>query len=334
MDNQSSESENHAIGLAPFHHLAQWRAEWDGRDRNSDFEPFFTPFSSSLLADQPGRIFHQPAYDDDPEGFIPGSVRVLSATVAGDTTRALHILVLDEEDVGIFRFAPFSDFSTPATDKELLISQDSQEAGFPCVIQAWNARDCPRDLLARSWFSRRVSEDVVRRTRILDRDLPLPQYAGMLVGTPVDEPGDSRHEYIAVETNRLDYLARLVLDSGKACADVIAFPDSSALIPVLAASAHPEERELDYHVWENPKSGARLHVSELIGHPGGYALRVEGDTASLFEGAAVLDGAGRRLGWIENGALGDDSHPLRFAGRSMRVVAADGSPLILARRPG
>ena len=332
MDNQSPHPENHASRPTPLRHLAQWHAEWQGCETLAPQSARTTQLSLSGDSDQREQAFAFPAYDDEPEGFTPGSVRILSASITEDTMRPIHILILDEEDQGSCRFAPFSDFSAPATDGELLVAEDPEQAGFPCVIQVWNARDCPRDLLARSWFSHRVAEDVVRRARIVDRDLPLPENASALIGAALDKPQDPRHGYIATETERLEPLTRRALDFQKPPAEVIAFPEASVAIPALAAAPHPEERMLDYHVWTHPRSGVVLHISELVGHPGGYTLRVEGDSASLFEGASVMDGAGRRLGRIIDGALGDSAHPLRFAGRSMRVTSADGTPLILARR--
>jgi hypothetical protein len=331
MDNPSHSSKPQASGLATTQHLERWRAEWQasqtaGENQNYPAPPIPRP------TDDSGQVFNPADYDGDPNGFIPGVVRVLSASITGDAVRPIYVLVLENQGEGEIRIAPFSDFHAPATDREMLVSADPEAEGFPCVLQIWNSMDCPRGLLGRSWFSRQVPDEVVRNARILDRDLPLPPESAMLAGAPLLDTQDPRHDYIAQETRRLEHFSRLALEFYSPTADVILFPDRANSFPALAAAGSPEERELDYHVWEHPPSGATLHLSELVGRVGGYTLRVEGDTSGDFEGATVMDGSGRSLGRIEGGTLGGSANPLRFLGRRMRVFSAEGTPLSLVRR--
>jgi hypothetical protein len=284
-------------------------------------------------------LFPPPAYDSDPAGFDPGSIRLLSYSVTGESGRPTYVLLLGEWDAGWSWFMPFSTFTAPATDWELQSDLDPEPLQ---VLQVWNARSCPNEILERSWFVTRVEPSLVGEARSLygrmvngDGNVPL----GLVgrIGTRVLDPSDPRMDYLKAEAARLDYLTGLSMqheeeEIGREPANVVPFVvrlPQRKIPMVLAAAGESPDRELAFHTWEIEGTSVRLHLMELLGRPDSYTLRVEGDSAGILEEARIFDGDNAQQGIILMGSAGTKDAPLRFAQGGLLIKIADGQSVRL-----
>lgn len=84
-----------------------------------------------------------------------GEVRVLAGT-----ERLTYVLVARKWDAVSWLVVPFSDYSVPATEDELLMKVDGGLGTQ--VAQLWNARSLTTVTLSKSWLVETLAEDVVQ----------------------------------------------------------------------------------------------------------------------------------------------------------------------------
>lgn len=84
-----------------------------------------------------------------------GEVRVLSGT-----ERLTYVLVARKWDAASWLVVPFSDYSAPATEDELLMKVDGGLGTQ--VAQLWNARSLTTATLSKSWLVETLATDVVQ----------------------------------------------------------------------------------------------------------------------------------------------------------------------------
>lgn len=284
-------------------------------------------------------VFESAAYDLNPAGFNIGSVRLLSSTITDGNQRPVYVLVLGEWDAEWSWFAPFSNYSSPATDWELMTKLDPPPLQ---VLEVWNARSCPNDLLQRSWFVTQVDPAIVESAKALYRRMlgNGKESLGDLVekvGTKIFDSNDPRLEYIKSETQLLDYLTALAIQHDEAESEdepvnvipfVVSIPQEEASMS-LAAAGDTSDRKLAFHSWKVEGTEVLLHLVELLGVPNGFTLRVEGDSSGMLEGAIVFDEEASKLGLIEEGCAGSKDVPLRFPTNSLRIELSDGQSVRL-----
>lgn len=312
-----------------------WCREWqiDQLFAEEDHETIQGP---PELAEEPGQnpLFPAPAYDSATSGFQPGAIRLLSSSVTGDIGRPTYVLMLGQWDAGWSWFAPFSAYSAPATDWEL---QSALEPVPLQVLQVWNARSCPDEILSRSWYVTTCGANLVEVARALyarmvSRGENLPLDLAGRVGTRVLDPCDARMKYLQAESARLDYLTGLALkheeiesveEPDNLVPFVASFPAKEIRL-VLAAATESADRELAYYVWRVLGTAIQVHLMELLEVTGAYTLRIDGDADGLLEGAKVFDGPTVILAEIHAGQAGSMHHPLRINTQTLGIQLADG----------
>jgi hypothetical protein len=319
-------------------HHVNWCREWqiDQLFAAEDDEPGDEPVISAAEIDRkPGRnpLFSIPAYDSDPAGFEPGSIRLLSYSVTGESGRPTYVLLLGEWHAGWSWFMPFSTYTAPATDWELLSELDPEPLQ---VLQVWNARSCPDEILERSWLVTHVGASLVNEAQSLYGRMVTGDGTASLgfvgrIGTRVLDPSDPRMEYLKAESARLDYLTGLALAHQEAdvmeLTNVVQFivpvPRKSGPL-VLAAATESPDRELAYYIWQVVGTSIQIHLMELLEVTGAYTLRIDGDADELLEGAKVFDGPTVVLAEIHAGQSGSKDNPLRINTQSLGIQLADG----------
>lgn len=331
------------------HHVS-WYREWEidqvFREADAEDEGVEANESVARLPDDSANLggnslFKVPAYDSEASGFDRGSVRLLSSSVTGNDGRPIYVLMMGEWEPAWSWFMPFSNYSAPATDWELLTNLDPRPLQ---VLEVWNARSCPDELLRRSWFVTRVDMSLVEAAkalygRMLGGGDKVLESLSARIGTKVFEPNDPRVEYLKTEMEMLNHLTSLALKHEEAevryeAENLVSFvarlPRREAPLALAAAGDSPD-RELAFHSWKVEGSDALVHLMELLGVQGGYYLRVEDDALGILEGASVFDGVESRQGLIQGDCAGSKEAPLRFSTESLRIELADGQSVRLVR---
>ena len=325
-------------------HHVNWCREWkiDELFATEDDDPDDEPvIAAPEIEGKPGRnpLFSAPAYDSDPAGFEPGSIRLLSYSVTGNSGRPTYILLLGEWDAGWSWFMPFSSYTAPATDWEL---QSALEPVPLQVLQIWNARSCPDEILSRSWYVTTCGANLLKAARafyarMVSRGEPLPLDLAGRVGTRVLDPSDIRMEYLQAESGRLDYLTGLALQHE----EIGSANEPDNLVPylvslpakeirlVLAAATESPDRELAYYIWQVVGTSIQIRLIELKEVTGAYTLTIDGDADELLEGAKVFDGPKVVHAEIHAGQSGTKDNPLRINPQSLEIQLADGQFLRL-----
>ncbi|MCP5538386.1 MAG: hypothetical protein H7A51_19400 [Akkermansiaceae bacterium] len=279
-------------------------------------------------------LFQAPAYDSDASGFDSGSVLLLSHTVTGNDIRPIYVLVIGEWDQDWSWFMPFSVYSAPATDWELLTHLEAQPLQ---VLQVWNARSCPNEILGKGWGVCRVDLSIVESAKILysrmigNGDSSMGDLSDK-IGTKIFDSDDPRLEYLKSEMQLLDHLTELAIqfDEAEASLQPVNVTPFVAIIPKveehlsLAAAGDTPDRKLAIHSWQVEGSAVVVHLVELLASPGAYTLRVENDSSGMFENATVHDGSGAKVGVIRNGLAGSKGTPLQFSTNSLSIQLSDG----------
>jgi hypothetical protein len=321
-------------------HHVNWCREWqiDQLFAEKDDETLVT-LTENVEGCGQNPLFAAPAYDSEPSGFQPGSIRLLSASVTADSGRPTYILLIGEWDNGWSWFMPFSTYTAPATDWELLSALEPVPLQ---VLQVWNARSCPDEILSRSWYVTACGTDLVKKAqalyaRMVSGGETLHLDLAARVGTRVFDSNDSRMEYLRTESARLDHLTEMALqhEAGESKAEpdnvipfIVALPPKQSKL-VLAAATESPDRELAFHLWHVVGTSIHIHLMELLEIPGGYTLRVDGDADELLEGAKIFDGPAVVLAEIHAGHAGAMSNPLRINTQSLAIQLVDGQFLRL-----
>jgi hypothetical protein len=304
-------------------HQVNWCREWQ----------IDQLFAENVEEPDPNSLFAAPAYDSEPSGFQSGSIRLLSASVTADSGRPTYILLIGKWDNGWSWFMPFSTYAAPATDWELLSALEPVPLQ---VLQVWNARSCPDEILSRSWYVTACGTDLVKKAQAL--------YARMVsggetlsldlagrVGTRIFDSSDSRMGYLRTESARLDHLTEMALQHEEAASqhepvNVVPFvahmPRRKEPLMLVAAGDSPD-RALAIYSWQVEGTDVLVHLVELLGVPDGFTLRVEGDSSDILEGAIVFDGEASKLGLIQEGCSGSKEAPLRFSTNGLKIELVD-----------
>lgn len=321
-------------------HHVNWCHEWqiDQLFAAKDDE---TSVTLTENLEEPGQnpLFAAPAYDSEPSGFQPGSIRLLSASVTGDSGRPTYILLLGEWDSKWSWFMPFSAYTAPATDWELLSALEPVPLQ---VLQVWNARSCPDEILSRSWYVTACGTDLVKKAqalyaRMVSGGETLSLDLAARVGTRIFDSSDSRMGYLRTESARLDHLTGMALQHDEAASqdEVPNIVPFVTLVPrrkeplMLAAAGDSPDRELAFHSWQIEGTDVLVHLVELLGVPDGFTLRVEGDSSDILEGAIVFDGEASKLAMIQEGCSGSKEAPLRFSTNGLKIELVDGQAVQL-----
>lgn len=151
-----------------------------------------------------------PAFDRDANAISAGEIRMLSSALVSAFPLPRFVLVLGEWVPDYPLIVPFSLMSGPATSKELRTDLDDEDLS---VLQIWNARSVPIDLLTESWSLGSAPDALVADASTLHRsarlglgDIPadlLPR-----IGTTILHPDDPRREYLAAEMSLFAPLQR------------------------------------------------------------------------------------------------------------------------------
>ena len=136
-------------------------------------------------------------YDDT---LAVGQIRLLTPSSVSNPDHLPYVAILERPDETHWLVAPFSRFTLPATQGELLTGDDFAPNS---VLQAWNAYTVSDLLLRRSWLSGNLNEQPLADARALHRhcadSTPLPETFRSLIGPTLDTLFDLRHTYLQEE---------------------------------------------------------------------------------------------------------------------------------------
>lgn len=124
--------------------------------------------------------------------LLPGQIRLLS-----QPDSLCYVLILRQWDQATYLVVPFSRFSLPATDEEILLSHTRTE--YLSVLQLWNARTLHPLFLRRSWLVDTLDEHELALARnalayVLTGEGDCDQFM-MRMGLPVYRSFDPRLDY-------------------------------------------------------------------------------------------------------------------------------------------
>ena len=142
-----------------------------------------------------------------------GDVRILSKQFTSEPDIIPYVAVLEEWEKGMWLIAPFSHYATPATPGEMSTGIDMRGLR---VLQVWNGRTVQDDVLKKSFLFDRLSDKVREDALALFRHemggVDLLTSFSALRGVPIVNEADPRREYIAESIDRLQPLAKVVVD--------------------------------------------------------------------------------------------------------------------------
>jgi len=257
-------------------------------------------------------IFQSPDFNEDDEGFEPGSVRILSPSLTGKSQSApIYVLILGKWEKGWTWLAPFSNYSTPATNFELASNEEAEPLK---VLEVWNARTCQDKLIKQSWFVTKVDSSLVDDAKKIYKSLitgkPIKDSDLLVrVGTQVQHDNDPRLEYLAEETRRLDTLSNLAMGLRSQPSNIITLNRTPAALS-LAAAKGSGTRELEFYTLNIENSSTQLIIAEQEEHKGKFVIKIVNDTEKLLEGAKIQDLSGNVLAVIQNNTAGSSDKPL------------------------
>ncbi|MFC1497233.1 hypothetical protein ACFLS1_02005 [Verrucomicrobiota bacterium] len=178
--------------------FARWLAEWEidkelklSKDVENDKRPTET---TPQLCEQDVDNVIDPVRNEPP--VRSGQIRLLSPEISPVIDRPLYVAVLQESKHDSFLAAPYSRFSEPASNGELLTGRK-----VPCVkvLCLWNAHSIPSNILQKSWMVDDLSEDEKNEAMTLFKHLTekanLPIGLEKRVGPPIYHPEDPRKIY-------------------------------------------------------------------------------------------------------------------------------------------
>lgn len=129
-----------------------------------------------------------------------GEIRLLAPHLLPPGQRPVHVLVASNWDNDWKLVIPFSQFTLPATTGELLTGRD--ETPWK-VLQVWNSRTVPNEVIAESWIAANASESLLDEAWVVFRHLmvgtELPDAFASRIGPPILRPTDPRIEYQDIE---------------------------------------------------------------------------------------------------------------------------------------
>ena len=192
--------------------------------------------------------------DAEPE---PGAIRLMHPTVPGMGSRLYYLAVLRREASRGWLCTPFSPYSTPASPGEVASGID--EPGLR-VISLWNARTISDEVIAQSWPSGRLPDELRSRCEALLED---PPHSWLLAARRWETQGprvvhslDPRHDYMAEELATAVGLNRDGSEGGEegeSHGRMIEYPDASSdQLLVAAEKGVPYGMVATYAVEDGP----------------------------------------------------------------------------------
>jgi hypothetical protein len=294
------------------------------------------------------------SFDQLPEGGMSGTplewpvnvgeIRLLAPHLLSPGQRPVYILVISKWENDWKLVTPFSQFPWPATHGELLTQRSE---GPWQVLQVWNSRTLPNEVIAESWVADTASESLLDEAWAVFKHVTfgaeLPDKLASRIGPPVLHPSDPRLDYQRMETALLSGLSNEAFKAAEklnlpltptASAEMVlpadvttaqAYTPASASHLGLAASS-----EFPLSVVEKLQLGkaARIKLVEQPGEPGIYRVRVLVDPLSELTGAEIISPvSGDPLA-----KLGTNMASAKFSGKDgILVRLADGRLLGLCK---
>ena len=237
-----------------------------------------------------------------------GDVRILSKQFTLEPDIIPYVAVLEEWEKGMWLIVPFSHYSTPATPGEMSTGIDMRGLR---VLQVWNGRTVQDDVLKKSFLFDRLSDKVREDALALFRHemggVDLLTSFSALRGVPIVNEADPRREYIAESIDRLQPLAKVVVDMTDRMNSIFDRIVGMSVTPVFGkeyALAAADERR-------NPFVKAVVEGSDVAAtveyEVGKKILRVKfRNDGKAYDGWSVWVTSGvdpEELGVIENGLL-------------------------------
>jgi hypothetical protein len=174
--------------------LADWLAEWR---LEKNLPP---PPQEDAAPSGDGRTLFGQSDPDKTVGATktalrPGDIVLLPPEGEVSSTRPVYVALLAAKADGGWLCAPFSRFSTPATDGEYATGRNYDPLKVVC---AWNAGRLPQTVLENGWLVERLgAQDLkILADFVLNRRAELPPSRR---GPPVLHPLDPRREYVEEE---------------------------------------------------------------------------------------------------------------------------------------
>ena len=174
--------------------LAAWLAEWR---IEKDLPP---PPQGDVISSGDDRTVSDQSDSDKTVGSAgielrPGDIVLLPPDGEASSARPVYVALLVARSDGSWLCAPFSRFSTPATEGEYATGRSFDPVKVVC---AWNSSHLPQAVLERGWLVERLgAQDLkVLADFTSGRRADLPQARR---GPPIVHPLDPRREYIEEE---------------------------------------------------------------------------------------------------------------------------------------
>lgn len=300
--------------------LLAWLREWEIEQVLRDAPD--TPLPEPRHAAQPARAVPE---DRPPE---PGQVRLLAPVFPETSVAPIFLMILRDEDNGLFLAAPYSPFATPAIPGELAFAEQAPALTVLCL---WNAALLPVALLDdASWFVETVSAAIrdagLRVWQALMDGNPPPDGLRSAIGPRLVHPEDPRHTYLREQRLRMDAIRGL--SGATASRAVLQFVpwQQSDFGSGLPMAAEDEALYGARRTWSVPGKGCRVVIEQATrGAPCQVTVRkTNGHPSTALDGVRVLG----RLACvtIEAGAAG---LPPSAAADGIILLAADGTILPL-----
>ena len=237
-----------------------------------------------------------------------GDVRILSKQFTSEPDVIPYVAVLEEWEKGMWLIAPFSHYATPATPGEMSTGIDMRGLR---VLQAWNGRTVQDDILKKSFLfdrlSAKVREDALALFRHEMGGVDLLTSFSALRGVPIVNETDPRREYIAESIDRLQPLAKVVVDMTDRMNNIFDRTVGMSVTPVFGkeyALAAADERRNPFAKGVIEGSDVAVTVEYEMDKK---ILRVKvRNTANMYEGWSVWTTSNvdpQELGIIGNGLL-------------------------------
>ena len=246
------------------------------------------------------------------EPVCVGEIRLLAPHLLPPGQRPVYVLVVSKWDYDWKLVTPFSQFPLPATQGELLTLRSE---GPWQVLQVWNSRTLPNEVIAESWVADTASESLLDESWAVFRHVmfgaELPAGLTSRIGPPVLQPHDRRINYQEMEAALLSGLAREAFKASELLAEktnvfeplsrsqspkpmglkpterrAAYMPSSLAELALAASSGLPPTAVETLLVGD----AARIELFEQMGQPRIYRARVLSDPSKELVGAEIISG--------------------------------------------
>lgn len=238
------------------------------------------------------------------EPVCVGEIRLLAPHLLPPGQRPVYVLVVSKWDNDWKLVTPFSQFPLPATQGELLTLRSE---GPWQVLQVWNSRTLPNEVIAESWVADTASESLLDEAWAVFKHVTfgaeLPDELASRIGPPILHPSDPRLDYQRMETALLSGLSNEAFKAVEqvnlhptvmASAELVPSADASTIQAYTPASAShlglAASSEFPRCVVEELQVGkaARIKLVEQPGEPGIYRVRVLVDPFNELTGAEII----------------------------------------------